>query len=98
MTATSFSIATTVPLTTAPSCGLPCAKDSSSIFAKSSRDGAAGLTAVAMNTPQVDDCPDGIDGVFPAGAEDHLRQPPRCVGSPACDVRADEPGIQAMND
>jgi len=51
MTATSFSIATTVPLTTLPSCGLPWVKDSSNIFAKSSRDGAAELTAVAMNTP-----------------------------------------------
>src|SRR5215472_11995602 len=52
MTARSFSMPTTVPLTTAPSCGLPWAKDSSSIFAKSSRDGVAELTAVAMNTPQ----------------------------------------------
>src|SRR5262249_43378459 len=52
MTARSFPLSTTVALTKAPSWGLPWAKDSSSIFAKSSRDGVAELTAVAMNTPQ----------------------------------------------
>src|SRR5262249_19923961 len=50
MTARSFSIPTTVPLTTAPSWGLPWEKDSSSSLAKSSRVGVAELT-VAMNTP-----------------------------------------------
>src|SRR5262249_19001096 len=49
----SFSIPTTVPLTTEPSCRLPCVNDSSSILAKSSRDEAAELVAiaVAMNSP-----------------------------------------------
>ena len=52
MTARSFSIPTTVPLTTEPSCRLPWLNDSSSIAAKSSRDGAAELAvAVAMNSP-----------------------------------------------
>ena len=40
MTAMSFSMPTTVPLTTEPSCRLPWSKDSSSIVAKSSREGA----------------------------------------------------------
>src|SRR5436190_13193661 len=58
MTARSFSIPTTVPLMTEPSCKLPWSKDSSSSLAKSSRDGAAALdcavdcaVAVAMNSP-----------------------------------------------
>src|ERR1700743_1822071 len=49
MTAMSFSIATTVPLITDPSCTLPWSNDSSSIEAKSSCDGAAAVTA--MNSP-----------------------------------------------
>src|SRR5262245_43577840 len=53
MTARSFSIPTTVPLTTAPSCGLPWVKDSSSICAKSSRVGLADWVAMAMNSPEV---------------------------------------------
>src|SRR5450759_4835813 len=48
MTAKSFSIPTTLPLMTEPSCKLPVWKDSSSIVAKSSRVGAA---AVAMKSP-----------------------------------------------
>ncbi len=38
MTAMSFSMATTMPLTTEPSCRLPAVNDSSSIAAKSSRE------------------------------------------------------------
>ena len=41
MTATSFSMPTTVPLMTEPSCRLPWVNDFSSISAKSSRDGVA---------------------------------------------------------
>src|SRR5262245_38539523 len=50
MTARSFSMPTIVPLTTDPSCGAPCVKDSSSIAAKSSRVGAEAV-AVAMYSP-----------------------------------------------
>src|SRR5262249_25977157 len=54
MTARAFSIPTIVPLTTAPSCGLPpWVKASSSIFAKASRVGVAELLAMAMNSPRV---------------------------------------------
>ena len=51
MTAMSFSMPTTLPLTTDPSCRLPPPKDSSSMAAKSSRDGAAAVP-VAMQSPK----------------------------------------------
>src|SRR5688572_17385799 len=53
ITARSFSIPTTLPLTTVPSDGVPpWVNDSSSIAAKSSRDGVAEPAAgVAMNSP-----------------------------------------------
>ena len=50
MMATSFSMPTTVPLITEPSCRFPEVKDSSSIAAKSSREGVA-VAAWAMNSP-----------------------------------------------
>src|SRR5215470_3571235 len=56
MTARSFSIPTTVPLTTEPSCRLPWVNDSSSSLAKSSRDGATVLV-VAMDSPVSGSCP-----------------------------------------
>src|SRR5579883_64429 len=51
MMATSFSMPTTVPLMTDPSCRLPPPNDSSSRAAKSSRVGAADATAVAIKAP-----------------------------------------------
>src|SRR5215510_4427469 len=84
MTARSFSIPTTVPLTTAPSC-TPCPKDSSSILAKSSREGVAELVAVAMQTPKVRSAPDDVEWRFERTARwprAGLRQPPK-TGSPA---------------
>src|SRR4030081_2097697 len=51
MTAMSFSMATTVPLMTGPSWRLPWVNDSSSIEAKSSRDGAAAAAVTAMKSP-----------------------------------------------
>src|SRR5262245_20453753 len=68
MTARSFSIPTTVPLTTAPSC-TPCPKDSSSILAKSSREGVAELVAVAMKSPDCGQCRMVVDGVSSARPE-----------------------------
>src|SRR6478609_3627818 len=67
MTARSFSIPTTMPLTTAPSCGLPWVKDSSSICAKSSRVGVADWVAVAMNSPGNGFRWTAVDGVSRAG-------------------------------
>src|SRR5262245_178636 len=49
MTARSFSMPTMIPLITEPSCRLPLWKDSSSNWAKSSRDGAAAVAT--MNSP-----------------------------------------------
>jgi hypothetical protein len=51
ISAMSFSIPTTLPLTTVPSCRLPWPNASSSIAAKSSRVGAAAV-AVAIQTPE----------------------------------------------
>ena len=57
----SFSMPTTLPLTTEPSCRCPPSKDSSSILAKSSREGVwAVAVAVAMNSPVVR-CAGGLD-------------------------------------
>ena len=51
MTARSFSMPTTVPLMTDPSCRLPLGERFLEQLAKSSRDGAAAVLAVAMNSP-----------------------------------------------
>src|SRR5262245_42022748 len=94
MTARSFSIPTTLPLTTVPSCKLPWPNASSSIAAKSSRVGAAAAAvAVAMNSPVAARQRVGIRALRELGPQvpRDLRQPPR-DGGPALDpiVRNDD--------
>src|SRR5262249_35234505 len=74
MTANSFSMPTTFPLMTEPSCRIPRPKDSSSSLAKSSREGAV---AVTMASP-VCRAPEGLNGVPNARAEGPAdqRRPP----------------------
>src|SRR5262245_27603971 len=94
MTARSFSIPTTLPFTTEPSCGLPWVKDSSSIFAKSSRDGAADGLAVAMNAPGSDWSVGVTFRARPTGA---CRTVPRTLGNHQGDkVRPDGRALETM--
>src|SRR5882757_3834574 len=91
MTARSFSMPTTVPLTTEPSCRCHWVNDSSSIIAKSSRDGAAKLVAVAMNSPGCAGC--GMDAVSDAQPEcPEGQSPDDCVLKTFGNRRRGRPG------